>query len=125
VEVAATGKFGAATRARLAYTYLEARNSVTQARLTRRPRHTTDAEVQFQATKVLLIGAGVHGVSDRRNGAAVMEDYTTARVFASYAVNDRLRLKLRAENALDEAYEEVFGYPALPRAVHGSIEWRF
>jgi vitamin B12 transporter len=36
-----------------------------------------------------------------------------------------LLLKLRIENAFDEQYEEVFGYPALSRGIFGSVEWRF
>ena len=124
-EVAVVARLNALVKTRASYTYLEAHNDVTGARLTRRPRHTGDAEVTLQATKQWIVGAGMHFVAARLNGAAPMEDYTTARVFTSYAVRPNLLLKLRVENALDESYEEIFGYPALPRGIFGGVEWRF
>ena len=54
-----------------------------------------------------------------------IEDFTTVRLFGSYAIARDLRLKLRVENALDEAYEEVLGYPSLPLGVYGQVEWHF
>lgn len=125
VEVALVGRPTTAVTARAAYTYLEARNDDTGARLTRRPRHVGDLEVTARVTKAWIIGAGAHLVASRLEGATPIEDYTTVRVFTSYAVRPELVLKLRVENAFDEHYEEVFGYPALPRGVFGSVEWRF
>ena len=48
-----------------------------------------------------------------------------ARIFTQYAVSNNLRLKLRIENLFDEKYAEVAGFPAVPRGVYGSVEWRF
>ena len=125
VELAAAGRICPKVHVRGSYTYLEAKNDITGERLTRRPRHTGDAEVRFDATKHWTFGAGVHVVSDRLNGATPMEDYTKARVFVSYQNADGLRAGVRIENALNEKYEEVYGYPALPLGVFGSIEWKF
>lgn len=124
-ELAAAWKVGPFVQARLAYTYLDARDDATQARLIRRPRHSLDAEVRDRLTKVWQLGAGLHMVAGRLDSAGSMPDYATARLFMSYAVNDRLHLKARVENALNRDYEEVFGYPALPRAVYGGVEWRY
>ena len=124
-EFAAAWKFSPAAKARLAYTYLDARDDTTQARLIRRPRHTLDGEVQEQVTKAWRAGAGLHLVAARIDSAGVMPGYTTLRLFTSYAINDRLQLKLRAENALNRKYQEVYGYPALPRAVFGTVEWTY
>lgn len=124
-ELAAVWKFGPTMKARLAHTYLDARDDTIHARLIRRPRQMLDAEVQQQVTNAWQAGAGLHAVADRIDSGTTMPDYTTVRLFTSYAVNDRLHLKLRAENALNKAYQEVYGYPALPRAVHGSVEWQF
>lgn len=124
-ELAATLRLCARVKLRTSYTYLEAHNDDTGARLIRRPRHTGDAELQFDVNPSWLVGAGVHIVSDRLTGTTRMEDYTTARVFLTYRGPDGLRANLRVENALNEKYEEVFGYPALPLGVYGSIEWRF
>ena len=129
VELALTGKINNVFHARVAYTYLDATDDVAKIRLIRRPRQVVDVEVQFQVTDPWLIGAGVHGVVDRVDGFSIPpehnEDYATVRVFTSYAVRKDLLLKLRVENLFDEQYSETPGYPALPRAVYGAVEWKF
>jgi vitamin B12 transporter len=125
VEFALTAQIGERITTRGSYTYLEAHNDISGARLIRRPRHTGDLEVTAQATPQWILGAGAHLVFDRLDSAGPIENYTSARLFTSYAIRSDLILKLRAENALDEAYEEVFGYPALSRGIFGSVEWRF
>lgn len=125
VELAATGRLSSTVGARLSYTYLEAKDDITGARATRRPRHVVDADLHVQATNTLLLGAGVHGVASRLEGTVPVEDYTTVRVYASYEAIPGLFLKVRVENALDESYEDVRGYAALPRGVFAGVEWRF
>lgn len=125
VEFAANAKLSDTIKSRVAYTYLEATNDADHVRLARRPRHTLDGELSVQVLKPWLAGVGVHIVADRVDGALTLEDYTTVRVFTSYALRSNLTLKARVENALDENYQEVAGYPALPLAAYGSVEWRF
>lgn len=125
VELGTTVRITPWLKARAAYTYLDAHNDDTGARLTRRPRHSGDAEVQAQATKAWIMGAGVHFVASNMDGTAAYGGYTTVRAFTSFALRTDLLLKLRVENALNRHYEEVYGYPALPRGVFGSIEWHF
>jgi vitamin B12 transporter len=125
LELAATSRLGDRVKARASYTCLEAHDDDTGARLARRPRHTGDAEVQVQATKTWLAGAGVHLVASNLDGATPFGSYTAVRVFTSYAVRPGFLLKVRVENALDRSYEEAYGYPALPRRVFASAEWRF
>ncbi len=111
---------------RAAYTYLDVRNDTADTRVAYKPRHTADADLQWAIDSKWTVGTGLHIVADRLRSATLeMEDYTTARVYASYAVNDQLRIKARVENVLDEKYEESFGYPALPIGVFGAVEWRF
>lgn len=126
VELAIQARLVAGVQTRLAYTYLDAQDTTSGARLARRPRHSLDGEVRCEPAAGLVVGAGVHAVASRVEpyGAAA-EDYTTARLFASYAVRRDLLLKLRVENALDERYEEVLGYASLPRGVFGGVEWHF
>lgn len=128
LEFAATAKLSTRITLRTGYTYLEATDDVTHTRLIRRPRHTWDADAEVQVTKKWLIGTGVYLVTDRVDGLyapAPLAGYTTLRLYSSYALRPDLILKLRAENLLDRKYEEVAGYPALPRAFYGSLEWRF
>ena len=109
-----------------AYTYLDVRNDTADTRVAYKPCHTADADLQWAIDSKWTVGTGLHLVADRLRSATLeMEDYTTARVYASYAVNDQLRIKARVENVLDEKYEESFGYPALPIGVFGAVEWRF
>lgn len=125
VELAVGAGLGAAVRTRLSYTYLEAHDSTTGLRLIRRPRQSGDAEVRVQATKAWLIGGGLRVVTDRNETTGPFEDFTTARLFTSYAVRPDLVVKVRVENALDERYDEVRGYASLPRGVYGGVEWSF
>ena len=113
---------------RAAYTYLSALDTSTAkvARLPRRPRHTLDLDARWQTTSVWLIGAGLHFVSDRVQSSTVtLENYATVRLYTSYAFTPAVAVKFRVENALNENYAEVLGYPALPRAMFGGVEWKF
>jgi vitamin B12 transporter len=113
----------------IAHTYLTATNDVRDVPLTRRPRHVFDAQASWQVTRPWLLGAGVHVASRRFDGSTSaplrVEDYTTARVFTAYEFAPGLVAKLRVENALDERYSDVRGYPSLPLGVYGGLEWRF
>lgn len=125
VEVATTLRPNSLVTTRASYTYLEAHNDITGARLSRRPRHSGDIEIQFQATKKWRLGAGLHVVACRDKTSTPAQDYATARLFTSYALRPDLLLKFRVENLLNKSYEEAYGYPALPRSVFAGIEWRF
>lgn len=125
IEFSVTERIASKVSVRAAYTYLDATNDVDHVRLSRRPRHTVDAEVQVEPAKGWRVGVGGRVVADRYDNGVTTSDYTTARVFASWQATSQLTLKLRVENVLDEDYEEVYGYPALPLAVHGGVEWRF
>jgi vitamin B12 transporter len=110
------------------YTYLHAVDDVTETRLIRRPRHALDASLDAQVTRKWLIGAAAHLVADRVDGAftsSPLGGYTTFRLYTSYAIRPDLILKMRVENLLDRKYQEIAGYPALPRGAYGSVEWRF
>lgn len=125
VELAVAAKLTVAIQARVSYTYLDAHDTISGLRLIRRPRHSGDVELRVQATQAWLVGTGFRGVSDRTEITGPFEDYATVRIFTSYTMREDLSLKLRIENALDEAYDDVRGYAALPRGAFGSVEWRF
>jgi vitamin B12 transporter len=131
VEVA--GKFAprAGTELRLAYTFLEADNLTQRNRLLRRPRHSGSADVWQDFGSGVSGGAGVAFAAQREDVHASTfaridgEDYTVVRVFAAWQVNGRLTLKARLENALNERYEEVHGYPQLGFGAFAGAEWKF
>lgn len=125
VELAVDTKCCAAVGTRVSYTYLDARNDANGASLARRPRHTGSVDVRWHVQSDWLLGAGVQVTSGRFDAGKRQEDYTTARLYTSYDVNRSLRLKARIENALDERYESVPGYPALPLGAFAGVEWKF
>ena len=130
LEFALKERLAGAWDVRLGYNYLEADDLTQHVRLLRRPRHTLTAGVEWNRGR-WSAGAGVLYVADRQDVDPVTfatidaPDYTVARVFAAWSMTDRVKIKLRVENALDEHYEEVAGYPALGAGVFGGVEARF
>ena len=98
-----------------------------------RPRHTFAAETSYTFFKKLTLGVGVQFVADRvgsdfSTGSEVsvkVEDYTVARVFVRYQVNDHFAVTARVENALGEKYVTRIGFPALGTGAYGGIEITF
>jgi vitamin B12 transporter len=128
IELSANARLCSVATARIGYTYLDAKDDVSDIRLIRRPRHALDGGIDTQITKQWTVGAGAHLVADRIDGAygpTPLGGYTTFRVYSSYALRPDLILKVRAENVLNRSYQEVAGYPALSRGFYGSVEWRF
>jgi vitamin B12 transporter len=128
VEVALTARPSKTITLRGAYTYLSALDTsgVPATRLPRRPRHTADLDLQWQATSPWMVGAGLHSVSDRvQSATSRQENYATVRLYTSYALTSTVTARFRVENALNENYAEVPGYPALPRGFFSSVEWCF
>jgi vitamin B12 transporter len=47
------------------------------------------------------------------------------RAYGAWHLRSNLDLRLRMENALDETYEAVNGFPSPGLAVYGGLDWRF
>lgn len=113
----------------VSYTYLDADNDSKGVPLTRRPRHRISTQINWQVTESWLIGSGASYAGKRFDGSSSnpteMPDYMVVRFFTHYDFGNGVRAKLRVENAFDKDYEAVRGYPSLPMAIHGGIEWRF
>lgn len=130
LELSVKATLPGAIEARLAYTYLEAENLAQKNRLLRRPRQsgTLDLWRDFGAWN---LGASVTAVADREDVHADTfaridgEDFAVARVYAAWKLAAALTLKARLENALDERYEQVHGYPQTGAAGFVGVEWSF
>jgi vitamin B12 transporter len=131
LELSAQTKLPAAIETRLSYTYLEADNLSQQVRLLRRPRHSFAVDAWRPFNRAVSAGFGLAFVAQREDVNARTfahvdgEDYTVARVYGSWQLNERFALKARLENLLNEHYEEVNGYPALGFGAFVGAEWKW
>lgn len=130
LEVSGRFTLPGAVEVRLAYAHLEADDVAAGTRLLRRPRNSGSLDL-WKSFGALSAGAGVVVVSDRMDVDAATfatiagEDYTVARVYGAWQLNDRVTFKARVENLLDEKYEQVHGYPQLGFGAFAGVEWKF
>ncbi|MDF1812940.1 MAG: TonB-dependent receptor [Verrucomicrobiales bacterium] len=83
-------------------------------RLPRRPGHTVNTGLVY-SNDLISFGGELQGVYDRYdspNAPRYIKDYTTARFFGNYKVNDKIEIYGRIENAFDERYQYTNGYSA-------------
>lgn len=131
VELSAKTVLGAGTHVAASYTLLEAENLTSGTRLLRRPRHRVSADVSHDFTRRLVAGVGAAWTAQREDVHARTfarvdgEDFTVVRAYGTWQANDRLALKVRLENLLNERFEEVNGYPALGFGAFAGVEWRY
>jgi vitamin B12 transporter len=119
------------------YTYLDAEktssvdiNQPQGARLPRRPRNEVYVSASYLWCKKLRTTAEAKFVNAREElsfGAPNfdIEDYSFVNFVAEYEVNRHLSIFGRIDNLTNEHYAEVFGFPALGRAVYGGFKLRF
>ncbi len=131
LELAGKFTLPGAVQVRLAYTCLEAENLSQNIRLLRRPRNSGSVDVWREFGGGFSAGVGAAFSADRKDVHAANfttidgEDFTVVRIYGAWQVNDRLALKARVENLLDEKYEEVHGYPQPGVGAYAGVEWKF
>jgi vitamin B12 transporter len=126
------GKFAVAGGVDLhvTYTYLEADDITDGTRLLRRPRNSGSADLWRDFGHGVSAGGGVQVVADRQDVDALTyltvndPDYTVARIYGEWRVSPSLAFKARIENALNEHYQPVNGYPAPGFGAFGGVEWK-
>ncbi|MGB0371291.1 MAG: TonB-dependent receptor plug domain-containing protein [Opitutales bacterium] len=108
------------------YTWLDARDESTDARLLRRPEHTLgldysievkDVQLELSSTWVLN-REDIDGLTFARIDG---EDYFTTDVVVSYDFNDHVTLRGSVTNLFDESYETAHGFPTLGRGYFGQV----
>ena len=119
------------------YTYLDAvktdARDIAQppgSRLPRRPRNEVYGSVSYLWCKGLRTTLAAKFVNAREElsfGAPNfdIEDYSFVNFAAEYELNPHFTLFGRIDNLTNEHYAEVFGFPALGRAVYGGVRVRF
>ncbi len=79
--------------------------------LVRRPGHSASANIDIDVCDRGKVTLGAVYVGSRlETGDRKMPSYTTARVAASWKVNDHLEVFGRVENLLNKKYQQVYGY---------------
>ncbi|MBL9095643.1 MAG: TonB-dependent receptor, partial [Alphaproteobacteria bacterium] len=100
----------------------------------RRPRHTASLNVAYrflenaQATLTIRhTGAQFDNefASSTPQTRAKLDAFTLVNIGASYELTGNLELFARAENLLDERYEEVLSYRAPGLAAYAGVRTRF
>jgi vitamin B12 transporter len=130
VELEAKLNLAAGFELHVSYTYLNADDITDGIRLLRRPRNSGSADLWRDFGRGWSAGAGVQVVADRQDVDAqtflTVDDpnYTVVRIYGEWRATPRLALKARVENALDEKYQPVNGYPALGLGVFGQVDWK-
>ncbi len=131
LELAGKFTLPGAIEVRAAYTYLEADNLTQHVRLLRRPRSSGSLDAWHDLGNAFSLGVGVAFVAHREDVDASTfatvngEDYTVARVYGAWKATSRITVKARIENALNEKYEQVNGYPQPGFGAFGGVEWKF
>ena len=112
------------------YTVLNARNEsdgLSGLRLARTPDGMGSIDGMWDATSRLQLGAGVRYVGKRFDdtfNTVVLKAYDVVDLRAEYALNDRISLYGRVENAGGEKYQTAAGYNSLGRRVWLGIHTR-
>lgn len=94
----------------------------------RRPVHSLNASIDWQASGKLKLGADLRLASDSLDGfggSVRMDGYALLGIRAAYDVSDALQLYGRVENAGDSDYQTVAGYEAYGRNAHIGLRAKF
>ncbi|MEO9463569.1 MAG: TonB-dependent receptor [Marinomonas sp.] len=133
VELSASANLGQFTM-NAAYSYLDAKENGVQE--VRRPKHIASAALDWSAPNDAVSA----GIVVRHNGratdsaftnpsfvpeTAILDDYTLVNLYGEVALTDRIRAFARAENLLDEEYEQVFSFLSQGRSVIAGISVNF
>ena len=109
------------------YTLTDAKNRATNTVLLRRPRHSVNANIDWNPRDWLHLGASVQTVSDSRDSDYLtfsptsLDGYTLVDLRASVPIGDRFEVYGRIENLTDTRYETVSGYGTLGRNAHVGV----
>lgn len=108
----------------LSYTYLDAKNELTGARLARRPENNFYASIDKTWDLGLRLGADLQVGGSRYDDIAntrFIDGHVVVGLRASYPVTDRIEVYGRVENVFDEHYEVVRSYGTPGRSAYAGI----
>lgn len=113
------------------YTLIDAKDRVTGLALLRRPKHSLNASIDWEARDWLKLGASLQTVSDSADvdfqtfARTALDGYTLVTLRAAVPVSDALEFYGRVENLTNQRYETVSGYGTYGRNAHIGVRARF
>jgi len=117
--------FDAHTGIKLSYTYMDARNQDTKARLIRRPDNKLTCQANIMFFDKLKISPEISYVGNRVDTSKKLKAYVLANLSANYKVNSNLEFFGRVENMLDYDYQLISGYETPKLSFYGGIKLSF
>jgi vitamin B12 transporter len=111
-----------------AYSYVDARDRNTDARLPRRAANAVSVSADYVWPFRLSTGATVTMVGDSFNDATNtvrLDGYALLGVRASFPIMENLEIYGRIDNLTDEDYATVYGYGTYGRSAFGGVRVRF
>ncbi len=113
---------------KLNYTQTRAKNKVTDKELARRPEHKANMSLDIRPTDQANINLTLNYVGKRWDNTANTRDiaaYFKLDVAAYYDLTEHVQIFARADNLLDEKYEEIRGYNTLGPAFYSGVKLTF
>lgn len=107
------------------YTHIDAINQTTGGLLLRRPRNIFNANVTFDPTARLSLSAGINFTGEQLDTGVTLPSFKVVDIRATYDVSDTIALFARIENALDETYQEVFGFGTADISAYAGVRGSF
>jgi vitamin B12 transporter len=113
------------------YTLTDTKDKATGLALLRRPKHSVNLSVDWDAVSWLKLGASLQMLSDSADvdfqtfGRTSLDGFMLAGLRAAVPINDRIEFYGRMENLLDAQYETVSGYGTYGRNAHVGVRAKF
>ena len=94
--------------------------------LVRRPNNTLTASINYKLNNKIDIYGSLNAVEKHYDtSSVVIESYEIINLGMRYDFNSNSLLNFRINNLIDETYEQVSGYPGLPRQVFIGLDYQF
>jgi len=121
-ELSAVGNISESMSLSAAYTYTDSTGD-DAVREVRRPRHIASLNLGWQAAHNLRLNTNIQFTGEQTDvyfppfpepsQVVALSNHTLVNINLNYSATDKFEMYLKLENALNENYEEVFGYQTL------------
>ena len=121
-ELSAVGNISESMSLSVAYTYTDSTGD-DAVREVRRPRHIASLNLGWQAAHNLRLNTNIQFTGEQTDvyfppfpepsQVVALSNHTLVNINLNYSATEKFEMYLKLENALNENYEEVFGYQTL------------